>query len=163
MDRDARANRRAGLSLLVRPKAAHARDQPSEQRIDCAIRRDRGLHVFAPRPPATWAGVRGIFGRLSLRTTSIFSDGDAITRNEMTWHHDRNSPLANNPVPRTPACLQAGSRDEREAVYFLKDTWRGRRDSNPPPRKLRRDLAEACARLLRGMRRRTRGLRRDSP
>jgi hypothetical protein len=39
--------------------------------------------------------------------------------------------LANRAVLRTPACLQTGSRHGRETLYFLKDSWRGRRDSSP--------------------------------
>jgi len=34
--------------------------------------------------------------------------------------------------------------------YLNCKSWRGRRDSNPPPLKLRRDLAEACCLPLAG-------------
>jgi hypothetical protein len=64
---------------------------------------------------------------------------------------------------RTPAFRPNRLRHQpRRGTNCISRSWRGRRDSNPPTLKLRRDLAEACG-PAEGMRRRTRGLRRDRP
>ena len=65
--------------------------------------------------------------------TPPMSLGAALRGQESRESGSISSPLANKPVPRTPASLQAGSRKRTETLYFLKDSWRGRRDSNPRP------------------------------
>jgi hypothetical protein len=70
------------------------------------------------------AGGRGTLRDSCFKYALIFHDSPHISV----------APLAHKPVlPRTPAKLQAGSRNERELLCFLKDSWRGRRDSNPRP------------------------------
>jgi len=132
------------------PANQSARRRPNTVRL-------RARLPAQPRDGVTTASAAAV--QASLQQTSTYLNA-TLRAHESTQNLDESPPLANKPTPRLPACSQAGSRRQRELLYSLKDSWRGRRDSNPPPLKLRRDLAVACRfDLIRGMRRRTRGLR----
>ena len=63
---------------------------------------------------------------LSIRASEAGRNGSGMTTDFASSCKQANSAY--------PACFPAGPyRDEREALYFLKDSWRGRRDSNPRP------------------------------